>query len=159
MLVISKCSQKHFLAIWLLHGVNHVAYKICLTSIVMIWTNVFTHLTDYSDIVTVSRLSFKKLVEIVGTSVTVMSMMAEVAHLNSVEQHITASIKNKVYFEWIRSTSCLFYHQPVDGILRGVTIIYIPWWCKQRNRFKTEAPRQRDTKRKMKILAYKSLIK
>jgi hypothetical protein len=34
--------------------------------------------------------------------------MAEVAHLNSVEQHITAAIKNSVYFEWIKSAGSHF---------------------------------------------------
>jgi hypothetical protein len=37
--------------------------------------------------------------------------MAEVAHLNSVEQHITAAIKNKDYFEWIRSAGCSLNYQ------------------------------------------------
>jgi bisphosphoglycerate-independent phosphoglycerate mutase (AlkP superfamily) len=44
----------------------------------------------------------EKLVETVGTAVTLMeSMMAEVAHLNSVEQHITPAIKDSIDFEWI----------------------------------------------------------
>jgi hypothetical protein len=39
------------------------------------------------------------LVETVVTAVTLMkSMMAEVAHLSSVEQHITAAIKNSIDF-------------------------------------------------------------
>jgi hypothetical protein len=39
-------------------------------------------------------------VKTVGVAVTVMeSMMAEVAYLNSVEQHITAAIKNSIDFE------------------------------------------------------------
>jgi hypothetical protein len=29
------------------------------------------------------------------------SMMAEVAHLNSVEQHITSAIKNKQHWLWM----------------------------------------------------------
>jgi hypothetical protein len=42
-------------------------------------------------------------VETVGTAVTLMeSMMAEVAHLSPVEQHITAAIKSTIDFEWIR---------------------------------------------------------
>jgi hypothetical protein len=39
-----------------------------------------------------------KTVKTVGAALTPMgSMMAEVAHLNSVEQHITAAIKNRIY--------------------------------------------------------------
>jgi hypothetical protein len=95
-------------------------------------------------------------VENVGTAVTIMeSVLAEVAHLNSVEQHITAAIKKSIDFEWIRCTSCTLHHQfIVDGIVTGLTRIYIPLWCKQANRLMTEAARQRVTKRKMKILAY-----
>jgi hypothetical protein len=40
-----------------------------------------------------------ELVETVGTAVNLMEcMMAEVAHLNSVGQHITAAIKNSIDF-------------------------------------------------------------
>jgi hypothetical protein len=82
-------------------------------------------------------------------------MMAEVARLNSVEQHITAAIKNSVDFDWIKSTSCSFHHQRLlDGIVRAITRISIPWWCKRRNRLMSEAARQRGKKRKMKILAH-----
>jgi hypothetical protein len=49
----------------------------------------------------------EKLVETVGTSVNLMeSMMAEVAHLDSQKQCLTAAIKNSIDFEWIRSTGC-----------------------------------------------------
>jgi hypothetical protein len=69
------------------------------------------------------------LVETVGTAVTLMEcMMAEMAHLSSVEQHITAAIKNSIDFEWM--------------------------WCKRANRLKSEMVRQRATKRKMKIVAH-----
>jgi hypothetical protein len=68
----------------------------------------------------------KKLVETVDTSVTLMkSMMAEVAHLNLMEQNITAAFKNIIYFEWIGSTDRLLHQQIVDGIARGVTGVYI----------------------------------
>jgi hypothetical protein len=40
------------------------------------------------------------MMETVGTAVTLMkSMIAEVAHLNTMEQHITAAIKNSIDFE------------------------------------------------------------
>jgi hypothetical protein len=54
----------------------------------------------------------QKLVETVGTAVTQMeSMLAEVAHFSSVEQHITAAIKNIIDFEWIRSSTFRDYVQ------------------------------------------------
>jgi hypothetical protein len=47
----------------------------------------------------------------VGAAVTLLeSMMAEVAHLNSVEQHITAAIKNSIDVERIRCTGCSLHH-------------------------------------------------
>jgi hypothetical protein len=60
------------------------------------------------------------------------SMMAEVAHFNSVVQHITAASKNSNDFECIRCTGCSLHHQQIiDGIVRGLTRIYIPWWCRR----------------------------
>jgi hypothetical protein len=46
--------------------------------------------------------------------------MEEVAHLNSVEQHITASIINSVYFEWIKSTGSSLHRQRI-AVLREVS--------------------------------------
>jgi hypothetical protein len=71
----------------------------------------------------------EKLVETVGAAVTLKeSVMTEVAHLNSVEQHIAAAIKNSTGFEWIRCTGCSLHHQRIlDGIVRGLAIIYIHW--------------------------------
>jgi hypothetical protein len=81
--------------------------------------------------------------------------MAEVAHTDSVEEKITAVIKNTFHFGWIRSSGCLLHHQEiVDGIAKSVARIYFPWWCKQRNRLLMEASRQRATKRKLKILSH-----
>jgi hypothetical protein len=70
----------------------------------MISTNGFIYFKVYCD--TEQSLTYsEKLVETVGTSVTLIkSMMAEVAHLNLMEQHITAAIKNSVHFELIGST-------------------------------------------------------
>jgi hypothetical protein len=60
-----------------------------------------------------------------------MTMMAEVAHLNSLEQHITAAIKNSTDFQWIRCAGCSLHHQ---RIIHGIVRIYIPWlllvYCK-----------------------------
>jgi hypothetical protein len=95
---------------------------------VLLRTNVFIYFKDYND--TEQSLTYppEKLVETVGAAVTLMeSVMVEVAHLNSVEQHITAAIKNSIDFEWIRCPGCSLHHQQIiGGIVRGLTRIYIP---------------------------------
>jgi hypothetical protein len=83
-----------------LHGVSCDACKTCFTSEVLLGTNVFIYFKEYSD--TEQSLTYlsEKLVETVGAAVTLMeSMMTEVAHCNSVEQHITAAIKNSFDFD------------------------------------------------------------
>ena len=53
--------------------------------------------------------------------------MAEVAHTYSVEEKITAAIKNNVDFGWIQSSGCSLHHQEiVDGIAWNVTRIFCP---------------------------------
>jgi hypothetical protein len=47
----------------------------------------------------------------------------------------------------------------VDGIVRGLTKIYVPWWCKRASRLMTEAARERSTKRKIKILTHQWVIR
>jgi hypothetical protein len=88
-------------------GVSCVVCKKCLTSEVLLPANVFIYFKGYSYTEQSHTHPSEKLVEIVGTAVTLMeSMMAEVAHLNSVEQHITAAIKSTIDVEWIRCTGC-----------------------------------------------------
>ncbi|PNF39900.1 hypothetical protein B7P43_G00921 [Cryptotermes secundus] len=70
-------------------------------------------------------------------------------------QHITAAVKSTIDLEWIRCTGCSLHYQGiVDGIVRCLTRIYIPWWCKRTNRLMTESARRRATKRKNKILTH-----
>jgi hypothetical protein len=74
----------------------------CLTSKVLLSTNVFNYFKEYSDTKQSLTCPSEKLVETVGTTVTLMeSMMAEVAHLSSVQHHIPAAIKNSTDFEWM----------------------------------------------------------
>jgi transcription initiation factor IIE alpha subunit len=81
--------------------------------------------------------------------------VAEVAHLSSVEQHITVAIKNSIDFQWIRCIGYSLHHQKiVNSTVTGLTRTYISWWCKQVNRLNSETVRQRTTKRKMQILEY-----
>jgi len=91
---------------------------------------------------TVSYLS-EKLVETVGTAVTVLGdMISEVAHLDMVESCITGAIKESVNFDWIRLTGCPLQHQRIeDEIVRNVTTISIAWWCKWKNGSLGEATR------------------
>jgi hypothetical protein len=119
-------------------------------------TNVFIYCKEYSDTEHSFTYPSEKLLETVDTAVTIMECtMAEVAHLNSVEQHITAAIKNSVDFEWIRCTGYSLHHQQiVNSIVISLTRVYIPWWCKQVNRLKSGTVRHRATRRKMQILAY-----
>jgi hypothetical protein len=137
-----------------LRGVSCVACKICLTFQVLLSASVFVYFKEYSYTEQFLTYPFAKLVKTVGTAVTLMeSVVAEVAHLNSVEQRV--AIKNSTDFEWIRYTGCSLHHQQiVNGVVTGHTRIYIPWWCKQANRLKSETVRQRATERNMKIEAH-----
>jgi hypothetical protein len=63
---------------------------------------------------------------------------------HSVEEEITAAIKQTVDFGCIQSSGCSLHHQEiVDGIARSVARISIPWWYKKTNRSLMEASRQR----------------
>jgi hypothetical protein len=129
--------------------------KACLTSPV-ISTNAFIYFKEYKDNKHSLTYPSERLVETVSASVTLLDgMMVEVAHTYSVEEKITAAIKNTVDVGWIQSSGCSLHHQEiVDGIARSVTEISIPWWCKRRNRSLMKASRQRATRRKMKILSH-----
>jgi hypothetical protein len=60
---------------------------------------VFVYFKEHSDTEQSLTYPSEKLVETVGTAVTLNeSMMAEVAHLSSVEKHITAAITNSIEF-------------------------------------------------------------
>ena len=130
--------------------------KTCLTSSVVMSTNSFIYFKEYKDDEQSLTYPSERLVETVSASVTLLDgMMAEVAHTYSVEEKITAAIKNTVDFGWIQSSGCSLHHQEiVDGIARGVTRISIPWWCKRKNRSLMQESRQRARKRKMKILSH-----
>jgi hypothetical protein len=76
-----------------------------------------------------------------------------VANLESVELYVTDAIKKGVDFDWIRSAGFSLHYQGIeDGIVRGVTRISIPWWCKQKNQ-SNKASRQ-VLKRKFQISSH-----
>jgi hypothetical protein len=83
------------IARYVLCGVSRDVYRMCLTSKVLL-SNVFIYFSELSD--TEQSLTYpQKLLETVGTVVTDMeSVMVEVAQLHSVEQPITAAIKNSL---------------------------------------------------------------
>lgn len=96
------------------------------------------------------------MVETVGTAVTVLEgMILEVAHFDTVESCITGAIKESVNFDWIRLTGCPPHHQRIeDEIVRSVTEISIPWWCKWKNESLGEATRRKALKKKIQILSH-----
>jgi hypothetical protein len=101
--------------------VNCDAYKAYLTSQAVLLLIAFMYLKEYTDIKQSLTFHSEKFVTLLE------NMMAEVAHLSSVKQHITAAIKNTVDFDWIRSTGCSLHPQEsIDNIVSGVTEISIP---------------------------------
>jgi hypothetical protein len=111
MKVFSVADVSGSIARQVLCGVSCDACKTCMTSKVLLPASVFIYFKEYSD--TEQSLTCpEKLVGTVGTAVTLVeSVMAEVALLNSVEQHITAAIKHNIDFEWIKCTGCSLHHQ------------------------------------------------
>jgi hypothetical protein len=63
---------------------------------VLLRTSVFIYFKEYSDTERSLIYPSEKLVETVGAVTAMESMMAEAAHSNSVEQPITAAIKNRL---------------------------------------------------------------
>jgi hypothetical protein len=80
-------------------------------------------------------------------------MLWEVAHLEAVESCNTDAIKESVSFDGIRLAGCSLHYQRLE-IVRGVTRISIPWWCKRKNESLGEATRQNALKRKLQILSH-----
>ncbi|PNF27190.1 hypothetical protein B7P43_G06485 [Cryptotermes secundus] len=112
-----------------LRGVSCDACKTCLTSELLLSASVFIYFKECSDTEQSLTYPSEKLVETVVTAVTLMEfIMAEATHLNSVEQHIAAAIKSTIDCEWVRCTGCSLHHKRMlDGIVRCLTRIYIPW--------------------------------
>ena len=83
----------------------------------------FIYFEEYKDNEQSLTYTSERLVETVSASLTVLDgMMADVVHTYSVEEKITAAIKNTIDFGWIQSSGCLLHHQEiVDGIARSIT--------------------------------------
>jgi hypothetical protein len=135
MTVFSVAYVSGFIAMHLLHGGSCDACKACLISEVPSSTDFYIGFSEYSSTVQSLVYPTEKLVNTVGSAVTVLeSMISDVAHFKSVELHVANAIKKSVDFDWIRLTGCSVHYQVIeDGIVTDVTRITIPWWCKQKN--------------------------
>jgi hypothetical protein len=104
-------------------------------------------------------LRIEKLVETVDTAAIVLEgMRSEVAHLETVESRITDASKESVKFNWIRLTGCSLHYQRLeDEIVRGVTRISVPWWCKRKNESLGETTRQMSLKRKLQVVSHQQV--
>ena len=136
--------------------ISTVTCKKCLISEVPSPLDIYTGFKGHSSTEQSLTCPTERLVETVGTAVTVLeNVMSRVAHLESVELYVTDAIKKGVDFDWIRSVGCSFHYRGIeDGIVRGVTRISIPWWCKQKNQLMNKASRQKVLKRKFQILSH-----
>ena len=141
----------------MLHDINCDDCMTCLTFPMLLATNNFIYFIEYEEDRQFLTYPAKKLVETVSASISLLeSNMEKVAHLGSVEEMMRVTSKETFNFGWIGSSGCSLHSQKiVDSIVRGVTRIAIPWWCKQTNRSVSEAKRQRAVKRKLTILSHK----
>jgi hypothetical protein len=113
--------------------------RLALSTAVMHAKHTFLHVfKEYSDTEQSLTYPSEKLVETVGAVVILVeSVMTEMAHLNSVEQHITAAIKNSTDFEWIRCTGCSLHHQQILGACSSLMVKALGYKPEGR-RFKTK---------------------
>ena len=157
MKLLSVACVSGFIARRVLRGINCDDCTTCLTSPKLLATNAFIYFKEYEEDKQFLAYPSEKLVETVGSSISLLeSMIAKVAHMGSVEEKMTVAIKEAVDCGWIGSSGCSPHSQEiVDGIVRGITRIAIPWRCKRKNRSMNEEKRQRATKRKLTILSHK----
>jgi hypothetical protein len=83
-------------------------------------TNAFIYFKEYKNEEQSLTYPSERLVQTVSYSVTVLeNTMAGDDDTDSVEEKITAVIKNTFDFGWIRSSGCLLHHREiVDGIAK-----------------------------------------
>ena len=156
MKMFSEAYVSGLIAKCLLNNSNCDICKKCLISEVPSPLDIYTGFKKHSSTVQSLTYPTEKLVETVGTAVTVLgNVMSMVADLESVELYATDAIKKEVDFGWIRSAGCSLHYQEIeDGIETGVTRMSIPWWCKQKNQSMNKVSRQKVLKRKFKILSH-----
>jgi hypothetical protein len=89
--------------------------KKCLISEVRSAFDISTGFKEHSGTVQFLTYPTEKLVETVGTAVTVLeNVMSRVIHLESVESYITNAIKKEADFGWIRLAGCSLHFQEVE---------------------------------------------
>jgi hypothetical protein len=96
----------------------HKSVLSSLCQLSLLWISVFIYLKEYSDTEEFLTYPSEKLVEAVAAVTVIESMMAEVAHLNSLEQLITSVIKSSIDFEWIRCTGSSLHRQQIIDVWR-----------------------------------------
>jgi len=139
-----------FIAKRLLNNSSCDICKICLLSEVPSQLYVYTGFKEHRGTVHSLTYPTEKLVETFGTAVTFGEYDVN-GGSESVELCVIDAIKKGVDFDWIRSAGCSLHRQ---GIVRGVTRISVPWWCKQKNQMTIKASRQKVLKRKFRILSH-----
>jgi hypothetical protein len=132
MKLLSIAYVSGFIARRVLRGINCDNCATCLTSPMLLATNAFIYFKECKEDKQLLTYHSEKLVETVGASISLLeSKMAKVPHMGSVEEKMTVATKETVAFGWIGSSGCSLHSQKiVDGIVRGITRIAIPWWCK-----------------------------
>jgi hypothetical protein len=95
-------------------------------------TIAFKYFKEYEEDKQFLTYPSKKLGETVSAAISLLeSKLAKVAHMGSDEEKMTVAIKETIDFGRIRSSGCSLHSQIiVDCIVRGITRIAIPWWCK-----------------------------
>jgi len=129
-----------FIARQVLRGIKCDDCKTCLTSPVLLAPTAFMYFKEYEEDKQFLPYFSKKLGETLNAAISLLEPeLAKVAHMGSDEEKMTVAIKETVDFAWIRSSGCSLHGQIiVDGIVRGITRIAIPWWCKQTKRSVSE---------------------
>jgi hypothetical protein len=129
MSLLSVAYVSGFIARHLLRDINCDDCRTCLTSPMMLVTNAFIYFKEYEEDKQCLTYPSEKLVETVSASITLLeSKMAKVAHMGSVEEKMTIAMKETIDFGRIESSGCSLHCQKmVDGIVRGITRIAIPW--------------------------------
>jgi hypothetical protein len=95
-------------------------------------TNALIYFKVYEENKQFLHYTCEKLVVTVGAFI---SLWAIVLHMDSVEEKLTFAMKGKFYFGWIGMSGCSLQSQnKVDGKVRALTSILIPWCCKLTNR-------------------------
>jgi hypothetical protein len=123
-----------------LYGINCYDSKTCLTP-QCYWQPLFQRVWGGQ---TVSNPSFQEAGRDCKCAISLLeSKLARFAHMGSIEEKMTVAIKETIDFGWIRSSGCSIYGQIiVDGVVRCITRIAIPWWCKRTNRSVSEWVKQ-----------------